>query len=413
MNNVRRVLMVVFGGILFLALAMVFYQRFSEDPMAAGEGQRGESVVAVEVTSVERDSIRNVRAFSGSLFSQSSFEIVAKVGGQLSSLKVDIGDRVERGQVIGRIDDEAFIQDVVQAEAEREVARANLEEALSSLELAERERDRVQALRERRVVSAADLDSAEAAVQAERSRVRVTEAVIQQREAALLAARLRLSYTGIAASWEGPGDYRVVGERFVDEGATVTANQAIVSLVDLQRLRAVIQVTERDYGRILVGQRGEIRSDAVPGEVFQANVVRRAPQFRESSRQARIELEVPNPDQRLLPGQFIRAQLELGRADDAVVVPRASLVRREGRQGIFLVEPAEEGDGTRAVFVPVIAGHVEGERVQIVEPELSGEVVVLGQDLLADGTPVRVVARRDAEDWRGEIVSIDGRIEVR
>ena len=408
----RRILMAVFGAILFLALTMVFYQRFSHDPVADGR-ERGQGVVAVEVTSVERDSIRNVRAFSGSLISQSSFDIVAKAGGQLSVLGVDIGDRVERRQVIGRIDDEPFVQDVVQAEAEREVARANLEEALSSLEMAERERDRVRALRERRVVSAADLEAAEAGVQAERSRVRVTEAVIQQREAALLAARLRLSYTEITANWEGPGDYRVVGERYVDEGATLTANQPVVSLVDLRRLRAVIQVTERDYGRIQVGQSGVIRTDAMPGKSFEATVVRRAPQFRESSRQARVELEVPNPRERLIPGQFVRVQLELGRVEDAVVVPRDALVRREGRQGIFLVESVGEEERETAVFVPVAAGYVEGGRVQIVEPEVSGEVVVLGQDLLADGTPVRVVARRDAEDWRSGLVSLDGRFEVR
>ncbi len=412
MNNVRRILMAVFGAILFLALAMVFYQRFSYDPEAGGR-ERGESVVAVEVTSVERDSIRNVRAFSGSLVSQSNFDIVAKAGGQLSALEVDIGDRVERGQVIGRIDDEPFVQDVVQAEAEREVARANLEEALSSLELAERERDRVQALRERRVVSAADLDAAEAAVQAERSRVRVTEALIQQREAALRAARLRLSYTEITANWEGPGDYRVVGERYVEEGSTLTGNQPVVSLVDLQRLRAVIQVTERDYGRIEVGQSGVILTDVLPDESFEAAVVRRSPQFRESSRQARVELDVPNPRELLMPGQFIRVRLELGRVEDAVVVPRDALVRRDGRQGIFLVESAGEEGKVTAVFVPVTPGYVEGGRVRIVAPEINGEVVVLGQDLLADGTPVRVVARRDAEDWRAGLVSVDDRLELR
>lgn len=402
--------MVVFGGLMVLALAALFYQRFAGDVSGQDGSNREETPVAVEVTKVERGSIRDLRTFSGSLFSRSSFDVVAKVGGQLSVLEVDIGDRVERGEMIGRIDDEPFIQEVAQSEAELEVARANLEEARSSLELAQRERDRVEALRERRIVSAADLDAAEAAVQAERSRVRVTEATIQQREAALRAAQLRLSYTRIAANWEGEGDVRAVGERYADEGATLTANEPIVSLVDLQRLRAVIQVTERDYGRIRVGQEGLIASDAAPGERFDASVVRRAPQFRETSRQARIELDVPNPEERLMPGQFVRVQLELGRADDAVVVPRDAVVRREGAEGIFLVESGD--GGSTATFVPVRAGFTEGSRVQVVEPEVRGDVVILGQDLLADGTPVRVVAERELDEVDDAFVAAGDRLEV-
>jgi len=402
--------MLIFGGLLAAALAALFYQRFSEGE-AGDRPDRGESAVAVEVSAVERDTIRNLRTFTGSLSSRFRFDVVAKVGGQLASLEVDIGDPIERNQVIARLDDEEFVQEVAQAEAELEVARANLEEAESSLELAERERDRVRALRERRVASAADLEAAEAKVLAERSRVRVADATIKQREAALRAAELRLSYTKIVARWESGGDVRVVGERYVDEGTTLTANEPIVSLVDLQSLRAVIQVTERDYPRIEIGQDGTVTTDVLPGERFEGAVIRRAPQFRESSRHARVELDVPNPEGRLTPGQFVRVTLELGRVEDAVVVPRDSLVRREGREGVFLVGSGEEGDEAR--FVEVGTGYIEGGRLQITEPELSGDVVVLGQDQLADGTPLRVVGHRDPGDMDDGVAQVEEPLEVR
>ncbi len=407
MNKVRKLLMAVFGGFLALALVALFYQRFADEPV---DRVREPGAVAVEVVSVERDTVRNLRTFSGSLASRSRFDVAAKVGGQLSSLPVDIGDPIERGQLIARLDDEGFVQEVAQSQAEVEVARANLEEAGSSLELAERERDRVQALRERRVASAADLEAAEARVLAERSRVRVAEATIEQRQAGLRAAELRLSYTRIAARWEGEGDSRVVGERYVDEGTTLTANQPIVSLVDLRNLRAVFQVTERDYPRVRIGQEGTVTSDVLPDETFPGAVIRLAPQFRESSRHARVELEVPNPEERLKPGQFVRVSLELGRAEDAVVVPRDSIVRREGREGVFMVESGEEGDKAR--FVEVRTGYIEGGRIQIAEPELSGDVVVLGQDQLADGTRVRVVGRGDSGDVEG-VARFDEAGEVR
>ncbi len=405
--------MIVFGGALALALAALFYHRFTEDGMDSGP-RTGGSVVAVEVAPLETGAIRDLRTFTGSLSSRSNFDVVAKVGGRLSRLAVDIGDVVERGDVIARIDDEEFLQDVAQAEAELEVARANLEEARSSLELAERERDRVEALRERRVVSMSDLEASEAAVQAERSRVRVAEATILQRDAGLRAARLRLSYTEVDARWEGEGDIRVVGERYVEEGTTLAPGDRIISLVDLQRLRAVIQVTERDYERIRIDQPGLVATDSLTGETFDARVMRRAPQFRETSRQARVELDVSNPDERLMPGQFVRVRMELDRAENAVIAPRSALVRREGEQGLFVIEGGEDGETAR--FYTVRPGFIEGQLVQILEPHLEGDVVVLGQDQLTDGVRVNIVGRREPRE-SGDPgltqVEIEERAEVR
>lgn len=86
---------------------------------------------------------------------------------------------------------------------------------------------------------------------------------------------------------------------------------------------------------------------------------------------------------------FIRARVEFARIEQATLVPITALVRRDGKQGVFLVE----SDGAqepvlRARFVPVTTGIVSGEVAEVKEPALSGAVVTLGNHLLEDGAKV-------------------------
>jgi hypothetical protein len=83
---------------------------------------------------------------------------------------------------------------------------------------------------------------------------------------------------------------------------------------------------------------------------------------------------------------FIRAHIEFARHDDATVVPRTALAKRNGRQGVFLADV----QNMKAHFIPVTLGIVNGESAEVVKPSLSGSVVTLGQHLLEDGSPITV-----------------------
>lgn len=384
---------------LVLLLGAVMLRLAGGEEGGPVRGGRGESVVAVQTAPVRTDRIREIRTLSGTLSAPGEFPVASKVSGRLLRLKVDIGDLVERGDVIARLDDEEFVEEVVRAEAELAVARANAEEQESALALAGAELERIRQLRASEITSQADLETAEARRRAAESSLAVARATIAQRESGLRAARLRLSYTRILADWEGEDSTRVVGERFVSEGSNLTANQAIVTLLNLDRLRASVQVTERDYGRIAVGQEGVLRSDAFPGQTFPAVVRRRAPLFQEATRQARIELEVENPEHHLIPGMFVRVSLVLAEREEARVVPREALVRRDGEQGVFTVQ-REEGE-MRARFVVVQPGVVEGPYLELRESPPMETVVVIGQDQLVDGVRVRVAnAERGGQEQR-------------
>ncbi|MCS3904273.1 RND family efflux transporter MFP subunit [Methylohalomonas lacus] len=342
------------------------------------------AAVAVEVAPVKQADISDRRHYSGSLHAAAEFEVAPRVAGQLESLLVDIGDRVEKGQLIARLDDAEHQQQVQEAESAVAVAKATLAEARSSLEARQKELARTRQLREQKIASEAELDSVQAEAIAQRARVSLAEAQVGQAEAALRTAQVRLSYTNINANWENGDRQRVVGERFVDEGTTISANTPIVSVLDISELVGAIYVTERDYPRLSIGQPVTIVAEAYPDRQFEGTVKRIAPLFREASRQARVEVTIPNPDLLLKPGMFISAGVELEDKSGATVVPYDALVKRDDRQGVFLIDR----DNNQARFVAVETGISEGEHVEIVKHSLSGEVVVLGQHLLEDGSAI-------------------------
>jgi RND family efflux transporter MFP subunit len=378
------VFLAILGGTGYLV-----YQRLQESGEEA-EPEPRSRVAPVEVAPIELDAIELRRTFTGSLEARSRFVVAPKVGGRIEELPFDIGDPIQDGALVARLDDDEHQQAVVQAEADLEVARATVTESTSALEIARRGVERVQSLHERNLASDAQLDTAHADRLSSEAAVAVAEAQVTRAQAALEAARIRLGYTQVTVDWADGGAPRVVSERFVDQGDTVSANTPLLAIVEMDPLLAIVHVTERDFSRLATGQTAVLAADTYPGERFEGLVSRIAPIFRAATRQARVELTVANPEHRLKPGMFVRATIVLDRAAEATVVPFRALTRRDGQTGIFVVTPA--GDAVQ--WRPVQEGLRDGARIQVLAtpPLPEGRVVVLGQQLLEDGSPISIPA---------------------
>lgn len=366
-------------------LGWAVYDRLQEET-ASRQSRGGPKAAPVKVEPVERGEIELRRTFSGALEAPSRFVVAPKVGGRIEALYVDLADPVKRGRLVAELDDEEYVQAVAQAEADLEVARANAVEAANALEIARRELRRVETLRGRGVASESQLDGVKAEELAKQSRLEVARAGVTKAEAALEASRIRLGYTRVRADWSGGGDRRVVAERFVDEGETVSANTPLLSIVDLDPVTGVIYVPEKDYAQLGPGQVVTIITDAFPGVRFEGRIDRIAPVFREDTRQARVEIAVPNPDHRLKPGMFIRGTIVMDRLSDTVIVPGQALTARKDRTGVFVVDE----DSLTVRWREVEVGIRDGDRVQVRGEGLSGRVVTLGQQLLDDGSAVTI-----------------------
>jgi RND family efflux transporter MFP subunit len=360
----------------------IYNQLFKKD--VKQKPGRAEVPVHIETRPIYKDSIRDVGVFTGSLEPKSRFDVAPKVAGWLKELLVDVGDTVERNQVIAVLDDEEFAQEVEQARAELQVAKANAENYATDLDIAKREYERAKALREKQIASASELDVSEAAFNASQTRHKVSLAQVTQKEAALKTALVRLSYTKVRAFWEESDQARVVGERFVDVGELLSVNQPIVSILENNPLKAIVYVIERDYPKVTIGQQASINTDAYPGRTFTGSITRIAPLLKESSRQARLEVEVSNPDFILKPGMFVRARVEFAMHENATLVPLPALVRRGDKEGVFIADT----QNLKARFVPVTTGIINGEIVEITKPEVSGMVITMGNHLLENGSNI-------------------------
>lgn len=381
-----------FAAVVLIAVAaglawMVFVGRTGEQ--GGGGKERGNSKPApVEVASIERGPIELRRTFSGTLEARAKFVVAPKVSGRVERMAADIADMVKRGQVVAELDNDEYVQAVAQARADLEVAKANRAEARSALEIANRDLERVGTLRERGVVSDTQLDTARANQLAKQAQMEVAEAQVARAESSLETARIRLGYTKITADWTSGSDSRVVAERYVDQGGTVSANTPLLLIVELDPITGVIFVTEKDYARMKRGQPVLLATDAFPGEEFTGWIDRIAPVFRQATRQARVEIVAENPEHRLKPGMFIRATIVLDSVAEATIVPEQALSTRGNQTGVFVLSK----DGQTVLWREVEVGIQEGGRVQVKGDRLSGQVVTLGQQLVDHGSRVIVSA---------------------
>jgi len=195
----------------------------------------------------------------------------------------------------------------------------------------------------------------------------------------LKSANIRLAYTVLRATEPG-----FIGERYVDEGSLLAPNSPVVSVIGIDTVIIRTTIIERVYGRIQIGQFAEIEVDAFPDMRFLGKVTQVAPMLEETSRVAKIEVEVPNDSLFLKPGMFAKLRVVLAEKDTAQIVPAEALVTRGGENGIFMVNDSSK----TAQYIPVQLGIVTKEEVEILSPRIGGSVVTLGQHLLEDGSPV-------------------------
>ncbi len=372
-------------------------ERIDEQRAAPVRASGAKKAVPVEVAPVARGSMALKRTFSGALEARAQFVVAPKVSGRVERLYVNLADAVTRGQVVAELDNDEYVQAVAQARSNLAVAQANVAGAQSALDIAVRELERMQTLRQRGMASEAQFDTARATQLDKKSQLAVAQALVTKSESELRSAEIRLGYTKVTAGWSGGSEKRFVAERFVDEGETVAANGALLSIVELDPVIAVVFVAERDYARLSRGQRAVLATDAYPQKQFEGRIERIAPVFREASRQARVELVVANPELLLKPGMFVRATVVLDRVADATHVPEQALTVRNGENGVFVVST----DGRSVSWHKVEVGIREDGRVQVTGNGVAGRVVVLGQQLLKDGAVITVPEQ-------GSAASLDG-----
>lgn len=317
-----------------------------------GDGQRPAVAVPVEVTPVIRRDIASYIETNGTLEAEEEVDIVARTAGPIVELRAEETQKVASGQVLARID-----QDEIRARLE--ISRVALQEAETAFERAE-------ALQRARLISAEEFDQASNRLESARAEFRGNE--------------IQLGYTVVRAPFAG-----LIVRRYVKFAENVGANQPLFRISDFDPLLCPIQVPERELPRLAVGQKAYLTVDAWPGERFDARVLRLSPVVDAATGTVKVTLEVEGRD-RLRPGMFASVFLQTDTHEGALVIPRAALALDSVGSTVFVAE------GAAAERRQITLGVREGDAVEVLEGLAEGEmVVVVGQDSLAEGTPIEVV----------------------
>jgi membrane fusion protein (multidrug efflux system) len=235
-------------------------------------------------------------------------------------------------------------------------------------------------------VSQSQLDEAQTALRRAESRLSAARAQRGLAERALRDASVGAPFDGLLA------------RRYVSAGDFVSEGQALYDLVALDPVEVEFHLTERDSGRVKLGDRVEVRVAPHPDEVFEAHVNVISPRIDPRTRTLRVKARLPNPDGRLRPGLFARADLGVAVRQDVPMIPEDAVLQRSDGAVVFVLD----GD-SRVSRRNIRLGVFRDGRVEATVGLRVGErVVVRGHSRLVDGSPVDV---RTAE---GEPVAGDG-----
>ncbi|MGE5197249.1 MAG: efflux RND transporter periplasmic adaptor subunit [Deltaproteobacteria bacterium] len=175
----------------------------------------------------------------------------------------------------------------------------------------------------------------------------------------------------------------IVGRVYVDIGTSVTQQTPIALVVDMDKMRVNLDITEEYLPKITLGQTAEVRLQAYPNETFIGEVFKISPVLDLSTRTAPIEITIPNSDHRLKSGMFAKVQLILEKHKDVPVIAKEAILGREPNVYVYVVE----GNVARQKIIKL--GIHQGASYEVTEGLNAGDVVVvMGQQRLYDGALV-------------------------
>ena len=361
---------------------------------AACSGSRAAAAKAdvptVAVARIARGDITQSLTIAAEFRAFQEIDVHAKVAGYLKSISVDVGDRVNAGQLLAvleipELQDEIKQDAAVAKRANEEInrAQADLERAQSAHEVAHLAASRLASVMKVRpnLVAQQEIDEAS-------GRDRVAEAQVATSQAALASARQQFEvakagqgktqtlfdYARITAPFAG-----VITHRYADTGAMIQAGTSsqtqampIVRLSQNDRLRLVIPVPESAVTRIHVGGAVAVTVQSLRRTVI-GTVARFADRLDTETRTMRVEVDVPNPSLALVPGMYADATIALDSARDTLVAPVQAVDRTDSGGRVFVVG----ADGKVAVRT-VSLGLEAADRIEITRGVNAGDLVVVG-----------------------------------
>ena len=326
-----------------------------ETPSEAENAEEETPPVPVETMTPVRGDVYAMYTGTAPIEAYAEADVIAKVAGEVRELLVEEGDEVKKGQVLARLDGERL--------------RLELNESQARLRKLQRDYERNIDLKAKALISDGDFEKIKYEMEA--------------LEAAFNLASLELDYTQIRAPIDG-----VVAERFVKLGNTISEGNALFKVTSLDPLVAYLHVPEREYRHIDPGLPVGIEIDALADQTIVATVSRVSPIVDPQTGTFKITVEIVDKKRRIKPGMFGRIGVIYDVHEDALQIPRSSIIEDQGTASVFVI------DGDRAIRRTVNTGYSNRGMVEITSGLQDGEqVITVGQTSLKQDSRVTVINR--------------------
>ncbi|MCK4415093.1 MAG: efflux RND transporter periplasmic adaptor subunit [Candidatus Eisenbacteria sp.] len=323
----------------------------------------------VEVIALHPCSLRETTVLTGVLDAYRAVDVVSEVSGKITHIHVDIGDRATAGGRLASIDKQVSQETYNQAAAAMIAAVARAHVAREDF------------VRDSTLHAGGDIS--QAAFDASSMARTTARADLQGARAARALAHRNLTEAEIRAPFAG-----YVSRRHCEVGTFVSLGMPLFRIVEIDSLRLLISVSQRNIGRIRPGSEVLMRVEAFPGEQFRGRIRSISPEADELTRTFPVEVILPNPPGApLRDGLVARATLVLATHENALSVPREAVLRNGMGAYVYVIS-----DST-AYRRPIRIGAQIKNRVVIEAGPAAGDTVaVIGVQNLRDSLRVRIEA---------------------
>ncbi len=311
--------------------------------------------ILVRTTPLTRTTISRTIDYTATLIPFEEVYVAPAAPGRIEKLYVEVGDRIVKGQKLFLMDQSQIRQAEIQLKS-LAVDLGRLDTLLSTGSVTQQQYDQL------------------------KTQYDVTASNIAfMKENTLLYA----PFDGVVT-----GKYYENGEMFSGAPNTMAGKAAVVTVNQVNKLKALVGISEQYFPQIKEGMNADIKVDVYGSEEFAGKITLVYPTIDPATRTFNVEIDIPNGSNRLKPGMFIRVSMELGEAE-TFVVPANALLQQEGTNIRYLFI---EKDG-KAVRQNVVPGKRFDDRIEVISDRIKeGEhLIIEGQTKLIDGNVVKVV----------------------
>jgi RND family efflux transporter MFP subunit len=309
------------------------------------KGTKQTQSVPVKTMAANSEVINKSISYTASLIPFEEIYLAPAAPGKIEKIYVEIGDRVSKGQIIATMD------------------RTNLESARINIANLKTNFERLEELKKTNTVAQQQYDEVKAAY-----------------ESAKVSYQFLLDNTELKVPFNGviSGKYFENGENFSGAPNTRAGKSALVTIVQINKLKALIGVSASYFPQIKKCMKVNISCDIYPNQTFEGEVYNIYPTIDDATKTFTVEVKINNPDLKLRPGMFATIQLNLGEGK-ATLVPTIALVKQTGTNDMYLFV----NKNNIAIKQPVVTGRLFDDKTEIIKGISEGdEIVVAGQNKL-------------------------------